>query len=256
MLPAAQPLLLFHQSGGSVPWLTPWFRSSRPGVSGTCLRSTRTRRRSTSAPGCTLRPSVRTGIPIRSGPSIPSLTICIGWPTGSNSAGSRRLSWNPPGSTGFRSTRSWNSAGSWCRWSMPGTPNTFPAARPTSVNAQWLQRLHEYGLLRSSFRPQGEIATLRTYLRQRERLLDNAAAHIQHMQKALTQMNLQLHHVVSDITGVTGMRIIRAIVNGERDPDVLASFRDRGVSRVGRDNPPGPDRQRPGRTHLRTVTGS
>src|SRR3954463_9795399 len=83
-------------------------------------------------------------------------------------------------------------------------------------------------VLRSSFRPQGEIATLRTYLRQRERLLDNAAADIQHMQKALTQMNLQLHHVVSDITGVTGMRIIRAIVNGERDPDVLASYRDRG----------------------------
>ena len=68
---------------------------------------------------------------------------------------------------------------------------------------------------------------MRAYLRQRERLLDNAAAHIQHMQKALTQMNLQLHHVVSDITGVTGMRIIRAIVDGERDPDVLAAYRDR-----------------------------
>jgi transposase len=103
-----------------------------------------------------------------------------------------------------------------------------PGRKTDVSDAQWLQRLHEYGLLRSSFRPQGEIATLRAYLRQRERLLDNAAAHIQHMQKALTQMNLQLHHVVSDITGVTGMRIIRAIVNGERDPDVLASFRDRG----------------------------
>jgi transposase len=75
---------------------------------------------------------------------------------------------------------------------------------------------------------------LRTYLRQRERLLDNAAADIQHMRKALTQMNLQLHHIVSDITGVTGMRIIRAIVNGERDPDVLASYRDRGVTRRSR----------------------
>ena len=103
-----------------------------------------------------------------------------------------------------------------------------PGRKTDVSDAQWLQRLHEYGLLRSSFRPQGEIATLRAYLRQRERLLDNAAAHIQHMQKALTQMNLQLHHVVSDITGVTGMRIIRAIVNGERDPDVLASYRDRG----------------------------
>ena len=61
-----------------------------------------------------------------------------------------------------------------------------------------------YGLLRASFQPKGEIAALRAYLRQRERLLDYAAAHIQHMQKALMQMNLQLHHVVSDITGVTG----------------------------------------------------
>jgi transposase len=99
--------------------------------------------------------------------------------------------------------------------------------RKTDVSdAQWLQRLHEYGLLRGSFRPQGELAALRAYLRHRERLLDYAAAHIQHMQKALTQMNLQLHHVVTDVTGVTGMRIIRAIVAGERDPGTLASYRD------------------------------
>ena len=89
------------------------------------------------------------------------------------------------------------------------------------------QRLHEYGLLRASFRPQAEMAALRAYLRQRERLLDYAASHIQHMQKALMQMNLQLHHVVSDITGATGMSIIRAIVAGEHDPNVLALQRDR-----------------------------
>ena len=88
------------------------------------------------------------------------------------------------------------------------------------------KELHSYGLLRGSFRPEAEIATLRAYMRQRERLVEHAAAHIQHMQKALMEMNLQLHHVVSDITGATGMRIIRAIVAGERDPDVLASFRD------------------------------
>jgi transposase len=82
-------------------------------------------------------------------------------------------------------------------------------------------------LLRASFRPQAELAALRAYLRQRDRLLDYAAAHIQHMQKALMQMNLQLHHIVSDITGVTGMSIIRAIVAGERDPKVLASQHDR-----------------------------
>ena len=102
-----------------------------------------------------------------------------------------------------------------------------PGRKTDVSDAQWLQRLHEYGLLRASFRPQAEMAGLRSYLRQRERLLEYGAAHIQHMQKALTQMNLQLHHVVSDITGVTGLLIIRAIVAGERDPAVLASYRDR-----------------------------
>ena len=99
--------------------------------------------------------------------------------------------------------------------------------RKSDVNdAQWLQRLHACGLLRASFRPGRSIAALRVYLRLRERHLDYAAAHIQHMQKALTFMNLQLHHVVSDVTGVTGMKIIRAIVNGQRDPQVLAGMRD------------------------------
>lgn len=102
-----------------------------------------------------------------------------------------------------------------------------PGRKTDVSDAQWLQRLHEYGLLRASFRPQAEIAGLRAYLRQRERLLDYAASHIQHMQKALMQMNLQLHHVVTDITGVTGLSIIRAIVAGERDPNVLATHRDR-----------------------------
>jgi transposase len=99
--------------------------------------------------------------------------------------------------------------------------------RKTDVNdAQWIQRLHACGLLRASFHPDREIAALRSYLRLRERHLDYAAAHIQHMQKALTHMNLQLHHVVSDVTGVTGMRIIRAIVAGERNPTKLATMRD------------------------------
>jgi transposase len=100
--------------------------------------------------------------------------------------------------------------------------------RKTDVNdAQWIQRLHEHGLLRASFRPQEEIAAMRSYLRHRERLVEYTASHIQHMQKALMQMNVQLHHVVSDITGITGMKIIRAIVAGERDPRALAAFRDR-----------------------------
>lgn len=99
--------------------------------------------------------------------------------------------------------------------------------RKSDVNdAQWLQRLHACGLLRASFRPGRDIAALRAYLRLRQRHTDYAAAHIQHMQKALTFMNIQLHHVVATITGVTGMKIIRAIVAGERNPETLAKMRD------------------------------
>src|ERR1700722_10752608 len=74
--------------------------------------------------------------------------------------------------------------------------------------------------------PKGQIAELRAYVRQRDRLLEYAASHIQHMQKALTEMNLQLHHVVADITGATGLRIICAILAGEHNPKVLVSLRD------------------------------
>jgi transposase len=103
---------------------------------------------------------------------------------------------------------------------------TVPGRKSDVNDAQWLQRLHAFGLLRASFRPGREIAALRVYLRTRERHLDYSAAHIQHMQKALTFMNLQLHHVISDTTGTTGMKIVRAILAGERDPAVLATLRD------------------------------
>jgi len=101
-----------------------------------------------------------------------------------------------------------------------------PGRKTDVKDAQWLQQLHQFGLLRGSFHPETEIAVLRSYMRQRERLLEYAAAHIQHMQKALMQMNVQLHHVVSDITGATGMHIIRSIVGGNHDPVSLAKFRD------------------------------
>src|SRR4051794_38265592 len=100
--------------------------------------------------------------------------------------------------------------------------------RKTDVNdAQWLQQLHEHGLLRGSFRPRDGVARLRALLRHRERLVEYAASHIQHMQKALMLMNVQLHHVVSDITGMTGMKIIRSILDGVSDVNVLANHRDR-----------------------------
>jgi len=109
-----------------------------------------------------------------------------------------------------------------------------PGRKTDVSDAQWLRRLHEYGLLRASFRPKGELAALRAYLRQRERLLDYSASHIQHMQKALMQMNVQLHHVVTDMTGETGMRIIRAVVAGERDPAVLAgNWREEHIFALG-----------------------
>lgn len=100
-----------------------------------------------------------------------------------------------------------------------------PGRKSDVQDCQWIQRLHSYGLLSASFRPEAEMRALRAYLRHRTMLLEYRAAHIQHMQKALQQMNVQLKQVLSDITGVTGLEIIRAIVAGERDPVRLARFR-------------------------------
>ena len=94
------------------------------------------------------------------------------------------------------------------------------------LDCEWLQQLHTFGLLQGAFRPPDQICALRAFLRQRATLVRYAAAHIQHMQKALQQMNLLLHRVVSDLTGVTGLAIIRAILAGERDPLQLAQPRN------------------------------
>jgi transposase len=101
------------------------------------------------------------------------------------------------------------------------------SGRKTDVlDCQWLQQLHTYGLLNGAFRPNEQVCALRAYLRQRGMLVQESASHIQHMQKALSQMNLQLHNVITDITGDTGMKIIRAIINGEHDAKILAAYRD------------------------------
>ena len=94
------------------------------------------------------------------------------------------------------------------------------------IDCQWLLQLHTYGLLEGAFRPDDQIYSLRSYRRQRDMLVGCRSSHIQHMQKALRQMNLLLDNVVSDITGKTGMTIIRAIVDGERNSRVLAEHRD------------------------------
>src|ERR1700730_2986626 len=102
----------------------------------------------------------------------------------------------------------------------------LPGRKSDVQESQWLMKLHTYGLLRNSFRPSHEIRTLRTYWRQRHDLVRSASRHIQRMQKALTQMNIQLANVLSDVSGTTGQAIIKAILAGERDPHKLAEFRD------------------------------
>ena len=101
------------------------------------------------------------------------------------------------------------------------------SGRKTDVlDCQWLQQLQTYGLLQASFRPPDNICALRSLVRHRQMLVKYRANHIQHLQKALQLMNLKLTNVLADITGKTGMQIIRAIVAGERNPVVLAQFRD------------------------------
>jgi len=101
-----------------------------------------------------------------------------------------------------------------------------PGRKSDVLDCEWLRELHSVGLLRGSFRPVDGIVALRAYLRHRETLVQSAGTHVQRMQKALVQMNLQLPLVVSDISGVTGLRILRDIVAGQRDPQALAHHRD------------------------------
>ena len=108
----------------------------------------------------------------------------------------------------------------------PRRIKNVPRRKTDVLDCQWLQQLHTYGLLSGAFRPDEDIRRLRSYLRQRAMLVEYAAQHVQHMQKALNQMNLKLQHVIRDITGKTGMDIIEAIVKGERSPRRLAALRD------------------------------
>jgi transposase len=96
------------------------------------------------------------------------------------------------------------------------------------VDCQWIRQLHTHGLLDGAFRPNAEMLPLRAFMRQRRMLIDYASDHIRHMQKALDLMNVKLHLVISDITGVSGLRIIHAILEGERDPKKLAALREPG----------------------------
>ena len=101
-----------------------------------------------------------------------------------------------------------------------------PGRKSDVLDCQWIQQLHTYGLLQGSFRPADNICALRALVRHRDMLIRYRSSHIQHMQKALLMMNVQLTNVLSDVTGVTGMKIIRGIVSGDHDPHKLAQYRD------------------------------
>lgn len=101
-----------------------------------------------------------------------------------------------------------------------------PGRRTDWHECQWIQFLHSVGLLRAGFRPEAEVCALRAVMRHRGELVQMAGTHVQHMHKSLTQMNLQIQHVISDLTGLTGLAIIDAILDGERDPAQLAQLRD------------------------------
>jgi transposase len=108
----------------------------------------------------------------------------------------------------------------------PRRLKNVPGRKTDVVDCQWLQQLHTFGLLAGAFRPVEEVVVLRSYLRQRAMLVEYAAHHIQHIQKALQQMNIKLEKVLSDVTGMTGMAILDAILAGVRDPVKLAKLRD------------------------------
>ena len=105
----------------------------------------------------------------------------------------------------------------------------LPGRKTDVQDCQWLQHLHSVGLLRGSFRPADQVCAVRTLLRHRDSLVRGAGRCVSHLHKALTQMNVQLHHVISDLTGVTGQAILTAILNGERDPQKLAALKDHRI---------------------------
>ena len=104
-----------------------------------------------------------------------------------------------------------------------------PGRKSDVLDCQWLQYLHSVGLLRASFRPEQAVCEIRSLMRHRQNLVEMSCVHVQHMHKSLDQMNLQIHHVISDITGVTGLAIVDAIVAGQTNPKELAQLRDHRI---------------------------
>jgi hypothetical protein len=106
-----------------------------------------------------------------------------------------------------------------------------PGRKTDVVDSQWIQQLHTYGLLRGPYQPDVVIGQLRTYMRQKDTLTKTRSSHVQRMQMSLIQMNIPLHKVISDITGITGMKIIHSILAGERDPVKLAQMKNKHIKK-------------------------
>jgi transposase len=104
-----------------------------------------------------------------------------------------------------------------------------PGRKSDVSDARWLQQLHSFGLLRGCFQPDNKTRSLRNYVRQRKQLISQMTREVQHMQKALEQMNIKLNNVIRDLQGRTGMDIIRSILEGERNPQMLAKYNQPGI---------------------------
>src|SRR5215468_8699846 len=155
--------------------------------------------------------------------------ICTPWPTGFRHAASAQVAMESTGVYWIPLFQILEARGlEVCLVNARHVKNV-PGRRTDVSDCQWLQFLHSVGLLRASFRPDQEVCAVRSLLRHRENLVQMAATHIHHMQKALDQMNLQLHHVISDIVGQTGLAIVDAILDGERDPQKLAKLRNERI---------------------------
>ena len=151
------------------------------------------------------------------------------WPTGCSDVASTASLWSPRVSTGFALFQILEARGIEVCLVNAQHVRHVPGRKSDVLDCQWLQYLHSVGLLKGSFRPEQDVCAIRSLLRHREGLVQMASVHVQHMQKALDQMNLQIHHVISDITGVTGLAITDAIISGQRDAQELAKLRDRRI---------------------------
>ena len=151
------------------------------------------------------------------------------WPTGCSNAASTRWRWNPPASTGYPLFQILEARGIEVHLVNAQHVHHVPGRKSDVLDCQWLQYLHSVGLLKASFRPEQAVCEIRSLMRHRENLVQMACVHVQHMHKSLDQMNLQIHHVISDITGVTGLAIVDAIVAGNTNPKELAKLRDHRI---------------------------